>query len=384
MRRKALTTLTAVVAVMALTLAAAPLVGFGADHLDAPGLTSPEARGDADINDLYVFTGSAESGSIGEGTTVLAVTTNPAAGALSPTTFGTDVLYQIKIDTDGDAIEDIAYKVKFGDVRANGTQRYVVKRAEGRQATKDRPSGKAIARGRTGVVRTTDDGLFFTGLRSDPFFFDLGGFLGTVEGAMNGRMLNDGLESDPFATFNSLAIVIEVPDDVLAPSIGVWATTHIDTGDGWVQADRMGRPAINTVVNSSGPVVGAPSAAKNIYNAGEPATDVADFTAAVVAALQAFSALDAEGPYSAAEAGALAGVLLPDVLTFDKSSALPAPLNGRDLDDDVIDVELNIVTGGDPLGLFPGRDASGGVTTDGIGAHGDLLAEFPYLGTPHS
>ncbi len=377
MRRKLFTTLATAVAVAMLAVAASPLAGFGADHLDAPGLTSPESRGDVDINDVYVFAGSGD-------TTVLAMTTNPAAGALSPETYGTDVLYQLKIDTDGDAVEDISYKVRFGDPRADGSQRYVVKRAEGKQAMKNRPSGKAVAQGATGtVVDLGGDGLAFAGLRSDPFFFDLGGFLGTVEGAMNGRALNDGMESDPFATFNTLAIVLEVPDAELASSIGVWATTHLEAGGAWTQADRMGRPAINTVVNSSGPVVGAPSSAKNVYNAGVPADDVADFTGAVIAALQAYSALDAEGPYSTAEAAALAGVLLPDVLTFDKGSGLPAPLNGRDLDDDVIDVELNIVTGGDPLGLFPGRDATGGITTDGIGPHTDLLTAFPYLGDPN-
>jgi hypothetical protein len=72
------------------------------------------------------------------------------------------------------------------------------------------------------------------------------------------------------------------------------------------------------------------------------------------------------------------------VLTFDKSSALPAPLNGRALADDVIDTELRIITGGDPLGLFADRDADGGVNSDGVGPHDDYLAEFPYLGHPNS
>ena len=45
---------------------------------------------------------------------------------------------------------------------------------------------------------------------------------------------------------------------------------------------------------------------------------------------------------------ALTDVLLPDILTYDKNSELPAPLNGRRLEDDVIDVELRIVTGGLP------------------------------------
>src|SRR5438105_2640812 len=57
------------------------------------------------------------------------------------------------------------------------------------------------------------------------------------------------------------------------------------------------------------------------------------------------------------------------VLTFDRSS--PAQyLNGRRLQDDVIDVSLNLVT-------------NGRVTGDGVGPHHDYLSEFPYLGSPH-
>ena len=76
-------------------------------------------------------------------------------------------------------------------------------------------------------------------------------------------------------------------------------------------------------------------------------------------------------------------MLFRSVLVYDRTSSLPAPLNGRALADDVIDVELNITTGGDPLGLFAGRDATGAVPGDGVGPHTDYLATFPYLGVPH-
>ncbi len=388
LRKRTMALIATLASIFMLALAASPIIGRAADHLDAPGLLSPEDRGDADINDVYVFAGEGvdddDDDDDGGPTTVLAMTTNPAAGALSPLVFGRDILYQIKIDIDGDAVADIAYKARFKKERKNGTQKFKVKRATGDKAESNRPNGKTVARGKTGrIVDVRTGGAAFAGLRSDPFFFDLGGFLGTVEGSGT-RMLNDGMESDPFADFNTLAIVLEVPDSELADAIGVWATTHIKIDGAWVQADRMGRPAINTVVNSSGPVVGAPSEAKNVYNAAHPSDDVADFTGAVVDALIAYSSLDSEGSYAVAEAEALAAVLLPDLLAFDKSSGLPPPLNGRALADDVIDTELNIVTGGDPLGLFPGRDAAGGITTDSIGAHGDYLAEFPYLGEPHS
>ena len=45
-------------------------------------------------------------------------------------------------------------------------------------------------------------------------------------------------------------------------------------------------------------------------------------------------------------------------------------LNGRRLQDDVIDISLNLVT-------------NGGLKTDGVGPHTDYLADFPYLGQPH-
>ena len=60
---------------------------------------------------------------------------------------------------------------------------------------------------------------------------------------------------------------------------------------------------------------------------------------------------------------------MPDLLTYDYSSSAGF-LNGRNLTDDVIDIELNLVT-------------NGAVTTDGVRPHTDLLDHFPYLGKPH-
>jgi hypothetical protein len=63
---------------LVLALGAAPMIGFGADHLDAPGLTSPATRADGDINDVYVFQGRNED------RTAIVVSTHPAAGAIAP------------------------------------------------------------------------------------------------------------------------------------------------------------------------------------------------------------------------------------------------------------------------------------------------------------
>jgi len=379
--QKSRTTLVIMAALaMLATLAVAPNVAGAADHLDAPGLMSPDGKTRLDINDLFVFEGASEDN------TVLALTVSPVAAERARFARVREGAYHIRIDNDGDAIEDITYSFTFVGHRKAGKQLVLVRRAVGERASEARPGGKLVGIGTTnGYIKMfRQPGKAFAGLRSDPFFFDLGGFLGTVEGS-GSRMLNDGAENDFFAELNTLGIVLEMPDDLLGEQINVWATTSRKKSNGKsVQVDRMGRPAINTVVNSSGPVVNAPSEAKNVFNAGIPADDATDFTAAVVAGLQAYSSLDSEGSYSDEAAAALAGVLLPDYITYDTTSPAAGPLNGRALADDVIDIELRIVTGGDPLGLFSDRDADGGINTDGVGPHDDYLATFPYLGMPHS
>jgi len=342
---------------LVLALGAAPMIGFGADHLDAPGTTSPDMRPDGDINDVYVFEGN------NEGQTAIAVSTHPAAGAIAPLEYATDLKYSIKVDRNGDARSDSQYSVTFDKARENGRQAYkVVWRAGDEQ--------HPVAHGLTGVVNDVrGGGKVFAGLRSDPFFFDLAGFQGSVLG-MGDRRFCDGDKVDFFAALNSNAIVLQVPDSALGRNIGVWAVTTTDGGE---RVDRMGRPAINTVFNSGDD--------KNRFNNGHPASDYRRWSDNVRGVLATFSALDTEGAYTNAETKALAHVLLPDVVTYDTRTVAVGPLNGRALTDDVIDAELNIVTGGYP---FDGRNATGAITGDCIGAHNDYLNTFPYLGTPHA
>jgi hypothetical protein len=349
---------------MVMALGAAPMFARGADHLDAPGLTPPSARADADINDVYAFQGANPS------RTVLAVTTHPLTGVVAPTAYASDVDYTLNVDRNGDAVQDLAYVWRFAAPNG-GSQAYTITRYTGINA-RTLAHGVALGDGMTGTSSwIKGSARAFAGLRSDPFFFDLAAFQGAVLGVPNGRTFCDGpggTGTDFFTPFNTNALVLEVPDDALGGQIGVWATTT----DGSGQVDRMGRPAINTVFNSGSD--------KNDFNHGQPANDYADFSGNVRSVLQTFSGLDAEGSYTDAEADGLARVLLPDVLTYDTAMPPAGPLNGRALTDDVIDVELNIVTGGFP---FAGRDAVGAIGSDCVGPHTDLLASFPYLGMPH-
>jgi len=347
------------IAASALVLAfgAAPMIGFGADHLDAPNLTAPSMRADADINDVYAFAGRNEK------RTVLAMTTHPGAGAIAPLEYATDLKYTIKVDRNGDAKADAQYTTVFDDPKTNGRQPYKVVRRSGNHQ-------RRVAHGLTGAVNDVrGGGKVFAGLSSDPFFFDLAAFQGSVLG-MGSRAFCDGNEVDFFAALNTNAIVLQVPDSALGRHIGVWAVTKTDDGD---RVDRMGRPAINTVFNSGND--------KNRFNQGHPASDYRRFADNVRGVLKTFSALDTEGAYTNAQTRALAKVLLPDVVTYDTRTDAAGPLNGRALADDVIDAELSIVTGGF---AFAGRDGNGAIGSDCVGAHDDYRARFPYLGKPHA
>ncbi len=344
--------------VLALT---APITGAGAaDHLDAPAV----ALVDVDINDVYAFEGADASN------TVLAMTVSPLASASTRFADKDAVGYQLRIDRDGDAIEDVTYAFEFTDLE-DGDQKVKVRRVDGAKASDVTPKGRTIANGYVGeAIDMKGGGQVFTGLRSDPFFFDLLGFLQTVEGQDTGFDLGTG--PDIFADLNTLAIVIEVPDEALGQNIGVWATTSaVDDSGVWVQADRMGRPAINTVVNSVFVLGDDSTSTKQLYNSLRPRDDSA-LAPLVVNALQKFSALGGPGNvYDDATAQAIADLLLPDVLTYDTSTSAAGPLNGRALADDVIDIELGIVT-------------NGAVTSDNVGPHDDYLDTFPYLGAPRS
>jgi hypothetical protein len=205
--------------------------------------------------------------------------------------------------------------------------------------------GAPVSMNRDARVTQVGDYRFFAGWRSDPFFFD-------PIGAVNNLQFTG---KDFFADKDVCSIVLEVPNSALgAKEIGLWARTLHGAGGNWVQADRGARPA-------QGPfLVGD---ARNAYLVAEPADD-AGFIPVFAHSLQH------AGGYSEEEAQRVASTLLPDLLSFDPTRPASYPNNGRALTDDVLDHFLSILT-------------NGKVTTDGVGPHSDLLADFPYLGPPH-
>jgi hypothetical protein len=330
--RKLLTIGGAVLVLAALAVTAIPTLA--ADHLEAP-LVQQDGR--TDINDLYAFRSPTDSGR-----TVLVMTVNPVAGVLSPTAFDPRARYDFLVDDDGDAVADHTWSVRFGREADDGSQavRVHAPGLVGRGVTDEEIALDAGGRARAGAA-------------DDPFFFDLQAFLDQVKGSGGSRTFCDAGATDFFAGLNVSAIVLEVPSSTFdGVNIGIWARTSV----GGKTVDRMGRPAIATVL--------IPDGSEDAFNATEPADDRAVWGDDVTASLMAL------GGYTEAEASDLADVLLPDVLTLDTTSSAGF-LNGRRLQDDVIDAELGIVT-------------AGALTSDCVGANDVAFpGTFPYVAQAH-
>ena len=332
------------------------------DHLDSPGpivLTKGDDSasigpplGDAktDITDLYAFL-KPDDGDAGElpGKSILMLNVNPLAPALA-NAFESGAEYLIRVDTDKDAVEDITFRATFTP-KVGGRQTGRVERIDGAGTTvviSDAP----VSFGAEAIVTVEGPYKFFAGLRSDPFFFDLLGFIDDFN-FVNG---------DFFADKNVFAIVLEVPNRALGrtpATTSLWARTRIMRNGSLVNDDRFGRAAINTVFNHG--------VDKNIFNNLEPSLDSTALTSEGITFVQSFAnTLSALGG-----SPALANALLPDVLNYDYSKPTDyAKLNGRRLRDDVISISLGLVT-------------NGGLTTDNVPPHTDYLDHFPYAGKPH-
>ena len=319
-------------------------------HASGPNFGFP--RGDArlDMTDLYAFT---KPGDPAKSIIVLNVHPSFALHSPEPTTtepFAPGALYEIKVDTDGDAVADLAYSVQFASSE-DAKQTATVRRLQGVRAAGVGEEGEVIVQqapvsaGREAVVTEAGDYRLFFGWRSDPFFFD-------VNGSFN-QMQFTG--DDFFIDKNVCSIVIELPNsDLGSNKVGIWARTLDKTGEGWVQADRGGRPL---------QAVFLPGEKREAYLSGEPADD--DRFIGVFA-----HQLEHTGGYTPEDAVSVARKLLPDVLSYDPRDPTRFPHNGRTLTDDVVDVFFSMLTNGKVAG-------------DRVGPHGDLLNEFPYLGPPH-
>jgi hypothetical protein len=319
-------------------------------HYSGPNFGFPHGDARLDFTDLYAFP---KPGDAGKSILIMNMHPSVVINPPAPTTavaFAPEAIYELKIDTNGDAVPDIAYRVRFTSSKG-GAQTATLRRVEGAQASGTGDDGHVIVEGvpvSTGTetpVTEAGDYRFFAGWRGDPFFFD-------VLGALNNLQFTG---DDFFTDKDVCSIVLEVPNSALgSKKMDLWVRTLDRASGKLVQADRGARP------NQTPFLAGEQNAA---YLAAQPADD-ARFVPVFA------HALEHTGGYTPAEATRVAGTLLPDVLKYDPTRSASYPDNGRALTDDVVDFFLGLLT-------------NGKVTRDNVGPHKDLLAAFPYVGPPH-
>ena len=292
-------------------------------HREAPAIAFDPA---ADNTDTYAFR------TAGNKVAVIASFSPFQLPASGPNfyEFGTDVLYQLHIDNDGDGVANVKYLFEFfTEVRNPGTflyntgpidsfesqnlnrrQTYKVTKASGpnlsqRQvivenapvppynigprSTPDYPAlaAQGIRTGRNGEK-------VFCGSREDSFFVDIGSVfdLGTLRPVQNLHLISTPAEPgvDTLKDLNVLSIVLEVdiddltrdgstPADVSSPNavIGVWATASRRKGH---VRDVPGHPVsagpwvqVSRLGNPLFNEVIVPMARKDVWNAVGPNRD---------------------------------------------------------------------------------------------------------------
>jgi hypothetical protein len=216
-------------------------VVLASDHQDTPDV---ELSPRYDVNDVYAFPAQRD----GRITLVLG-TSSPLTPAATPSAvFGTkdQELYQIKVDNDGDAREDLVFQVTFTGkaghqrVTLHGPYAPKVVGAAGNRLL----GGKPTVSGPVDKILGEERGVrLFAGPRDDPFFIDLEQFFRIIPdrrpstGPLSvlptpaGSFREKSKAVDFVSGFNDLAIVIELPTAMLyadgkTPSkLGVWGTT---------------------------------------------------------------------------------------------------------------------------------------------------------------
>jgi hypothetical protein len=236
-RRERLVPFLAVTGLLAGLATAGTLVA--SDHQDTPEV---ELSPRYDVNDVYAFP-AADPSRIA----LVLGTSSPLTPAGTPSArFGTKdkELYQLKVDVDGDAVEDLVFQITFTGkdkqrVTLRGPYRPKVTGAQSNLLV----GGKQIA-GPIGQVLGDAKGVqLFAGPRDDPFFIDLEQFFRiipdrrpstgplSIAPAPAGSFRAPGDAVDFVRGYNDLAIVIELPVAMLSADgkhpgrFGVWGTT---------------------------------------------------------------------------------------------------------------------------------------------------------------
>ncbi|NMO55417.1 DUF4331 domain-containing protein [Actinoplanes sp. TBRC 11911] len=319
---------------------------------------SPVTRDDTRLNiaDLYVFRGE-------EGT-VFVMNVNHSffadvTGKQSPAGYHPEARYEFRLDTDGDARENVVYRFTFGELDNSGRQALTL------QALYDTASALShaetenvtILEGVTGQTVTAPSGTrVWTGRAGDPSWIDTGDLSAAER---------------PFARQSVYTIVLEVPDDELQPMLAddqrftVWALTSLVTGvDGWQPVKRVGFPMIHPLFAEFDEQWGEE------LNHTPPADDTVNYGKQLASAIAALVAAYGNVLDPQAYGAAFAARFLPDVLPYTLGTQAVygfLEINGRSLIDNAPNVMFSMATN---TPVLIGLDNS------------TMTAAFPYFREP--
>ncbi|MEU4151909.1 DUF4331 domain-containing protein [Streptomyces sp. NPDC026659] len=280
------------------TAALAPGAASASSHREAPLISGTPQY---DNTDLYAFVSPDKP----DTTTIVAnwIPFEDPAGGPNFYTFADDAQYDIHVDSDGDAQDDLTFRYTFKTHTKNGntflyntgpvtslddpdlnvTQTYdieVIRSKNHHVMSKYKmvrnvpvaPSnvGKAsmpeYAKLRDQAIKKSASGAAtFAGQADDPFFLDL-----RVFDLLYGGNLSE-VGRDTLKGYNVNTIALQVPNSLIRqsaeqPVVGIWSTTQRRNAQGYFsQVSRLGNPLVNEVVN--------PQKDKDRFNASQPSHD---------------------------------------------------------------------------------------------------------------
>jgi hypothetical protein len=214
------------IAALAIPAAIIPLAR-ASDHADTPEMVQ---RPGTDLTDVYVFPSPENPNNV-----VLVMNVNPliTPGNASSASFDPGVLYQFKLDTNGDNLEDRVIQASFEGTGASQVVKIAGPMAPAEVGT---TNTKLVPNARFGTINESffprTNMRVFAGVREDPFFFDLEQFF-TIFPDRATPITGQPVENpnEPQATtwrapgeavdflsnggYNVLTIVVELPKEML-------------------------------------------------------------------------------------------------------------------------------------------------------------------------
>jgi len=384
---------------LGLTTAVSPNKLQASDHDD--GDIDVRSRA-LSLTDLYVFREKDQNPAAADDDLIFVTNTNPRSLARQQYFFSPEARYEFKTSRTANingvptGNPDMTLRVTFsppqGGIRSQqmtlallerGKRPIVINRTQDNRPIVTTPLISADTPAINQVAIKGRNVSVFAGLREDPFFFDVEQFFRVRSGllsrgpAVGFRSPDDAL--DFTKGYNVNTVVLRVPRKLLqsgtqATTFDTWLTISVQDPrtKQFVQTEQMARPGINEALLFSQGNLAA-------FNRSQPSRSVPPAVAGEVTRV-----LTALGN-SPARTTALIGAFVPDVMRIDTTGSsgfanalntLGAPVRGRMLKDDVIDIALSVLTNG---AVTTDNVSYDGVPGNPAQGHSPLATKFPYL-----